>query len=97
MRRKSLQYKEEEKLILLWLEAIIAAADKNYDLACSTAKLSIWSRGYGNVRRDGQHILEGHFSNWSQKLSKNLEELLLEIDQSLILAHANPDKSDRIN
>ncbi len=91
VRKKSAQYIEETEYMLEWLEAVKAAASKDYDLACQTARLSIWARGYGNVRRGGQKNLTTIFKDWQSKLDAGIDKVSAEVDQSLLLAHANPD------
>ena len=94
LRRISSQYKEEQEHILLWLNAVTVAVKIDYDLACQTARLSIWARGYGNVRRNGQTVLNDLFKEWQQKLESDIASVSAQVDQSLLLAHANPDASD---
>ena len=79
---------------MLWLNAVGDAAKNDYDLACRTARLSIWARGYGNVRRNGQAILNDIFKEWQQNLASDIASVSAQVDQSLLLAHANPDASD---
>ena len=91
LRRRSAQYLEEQAYMLEWLEAVKAAAALDYELACQTARLSIWARGYGAVRRGGHEKLAGIFSDWSTKLEAGVDKVAADVDQSLLLAHANPD------
>ena len=91
IRKFSKQYAEEHEQIKVWLDAIKAAAGIDQHLACQTAKLSILSRGYGNVRIEGQNALTKLFDNWKNKLDLDPEKVLLEVDKTLVLAHANPD------
>ena len=82
---------EEQENILTWLGAVKEAVKTDYDLACRTAELSIWARGYGNVRRNGQKMLTNMFAGWQSKLTESVDKVAAEVDQSLLLAHANPD------
>ena len=91
LRRRSIQYVEEQENILTWLGAVKEAVKTDYDLACRTAELSIWARGYGNVRRNGQEMLTNMFAGWQSKLAESVDKVAAEVDQSLLLAHANPD------
>ena len=91
LRRRSVQYLEEQAYMLEWLEAVKAAAIKDYELACQTARLSIWARGYGAVRRGGHEKLAAIFMDWPSKLEAGLDKVAADVDQSLLLAHANPD------
>ena len=91
IRKFSKQYAEEHEQIKVWLDAVKEAAGIDHHLACQTAKLSILSRGYGNVRIEGQNALTKLFDNWKNKLDLDPEKVLLEVDKTLVLAHANPD------
>ena len=91
LRRRSAQYLEEQAYMLEWLEAVKAAAALDYELACQTARLSIWARGYGAVRRGGHEKLAAIFTDWSTKLEAGVDKVAADVDQSLLLAHANPD------
>lgn len=91
LRTRSAQYKEEQAHILAWLESVKKAASSDYDLACRAAELSVWARGYGNVRRNGLEILGALWSDWDSRLATQIDKLSAEVDQSLLLAHANPD------
>ena len=93
MRRKSTQYGEEQGYILVWLNAVKDAAVSDYDLACRTAQLSILARGYGNVRRNGHATLTMILKEWRHKLDTDIEKVSAEVDQTILLAHANPDSS----
>ena len=91
IRPKGEQFAEEQAKIEDWLDAIKAAAAVDAGLAVTTARLAIWSRGYGQVRREGQERLRAILANWNERLASNLEGLKAEADQMLILAHANPE------
>ena len=91
IRKFSKQYAEEHEQIKVWLDAVKEAAGIDHHLACQTAKLSILSRGYGNVRIEGQNALTKLFDNWKSKVDLDPEKVLLEVDKTLVLAHANPD------
>lgn len=91
IRPHGVQFAEEQEKISNWLSAVRAAATVDVSLAVTAARLAIWSRGYGDVRREGQERLQAILTNWSDRLSSNLEELKVEADQMLILAHANPE------
>ncbi len=89
-RMKSAQYLEENAAIEQWLDAVRQAADVDIDLACATANLTIWARGYGNVRRTGLKKLEDLFVNWADRLGDK-KILSAEIDQQILLAKASQD------
>lgn len=90
-RAKSTQYKEEQKIIELWLAAITASANVNEDLACQTAALAILARGYGPVRKSGLDKLISLFNDWDARLESDKNGLSIEVDQHILLAHSNPD------
>lgn len=89
-RMKSAQYLEENAAIETWLTAVKQAAAADNDLARQTAELTIWARGYGNVRRTGLAKLSGLFANWTQRL-QDKNALSAEIDQMIMLAKASQD------
>ena len=89
-RLRSAQYLKENTAIEQWLNAISAAAAVDNDLACRTADLTIWARGYGNVRRTSLNKLNDLFVNWTDRL-QDKEKLSAEIDQLLMLAKASQD------
>jgi len=99
LRSKSTQYLEEQAAIEQWLEAVgkaatidqAAAVDNN--LAIRTANLAILARGYGQVRKTGLTKLNNLFAEWSNKLSNDPAGLSAEVDQMILLAHANPDEA----
>jgi len=85
------QYAKEQKAIEQWLDAVAKAAVRDPGLALQTARLAIWARGYGDVRSNGLANLDKLFTNWDQRLETDLAGLKASVDQSLLLAHANPD------
>ncbi len=89
-RRAGSQYNEEHAAIGRWLDAIRAAAPVDMELAIQTAKAAIWARGYGMVRKEGMAALDQLLDGWTEKLS-DPAALKAAVDQSIILAHANPD------
>jgi indolepyruvate ferredoxin oxidoreductase beta subunit len=91
LRRIGRQYAHEQDAIERWLGALLAAAGRDYALACRTAELSIWARGYGEVRRRGMARLDKMFSDWSARLDSGIAALSAEVDTSLILAHGDQD------
>ena len=91
IRPSGVQYAEEQARIETWLAAIKSAAAHDVDLATSTARLAIWSRGYGQIRRDGQDRLAKLLATYGERLESDPGGLTAEVDQQLILAHANPE------
>lgn len=85
------QYAKEQRAIEQWLGAVTKAADKDPGLALQTARLAIWARGYGDVRSAGFKALADLFNDWDQRLDTDMAGLKASVDQSLLLAHANPD------
>ena len=85
------QYAKEQKAIEQWLDAVAKAAAKDPGLALQTARLAIWARGYGGVRSNGLENLDKLFTDWDHRLETDLAGLKVLVDQSLLLAHANPD------
>ena len=43
------------------------------------------------MRIEGQNALTKLFNNWKNKVDLDPEKVLLEVDKTLVLAHANPD------
>ena len=85
------QYAEEQAAIEQWLDAVTKAAAKDAGLALQTARLAIWARGYGDTRSAGLKTLAELFADWEQRLDSGLAGLKASVDQSLLLAHANPE------
>ena len=54
IRRRSLRFGEEEAAINDWLETIIAAAGRDYDLAFEIAECAQLLKGYGDTHRRGR-------------------------------------------
>ena len=99
LRSKSVQYAEEQAAIEQWLDAVIkastvdnaAAVDNN--LAIRTSNLATMARGYGRVRKTGLTKLNEFFADWHDKLASDPAGLSAEVDQLILLAHANPDET----
>lgn len=68
---------------------IAVAAD--YELACNTADLAIWARGYGDVRHRGLARLAQIFTNWSRRIAADREGLSDTVRASLAAAYSDPD------
>lgn len=90
-RRRSFGYAEEEAALQRWLEAILAAAEHDADLALDTARLAVWARGYGGVRRRGLARLARQFIDWKGRLVGDREALTEEVRASLAAARDDPD------
>ncbi len=91
LRPLSAGMKHENTLIESWLEAVVAAAPVDYDLALQLAELSVWSRGYGAVRRRGQQALRQLLENWATRLQSDRENLKKEVSSALHEVRHNPD------
>jgi len=90
-RRRSFGHAEEEAALQRWLEAVLAAAEQDADLALDTARLAVWARGYGGVRRRGLARLDHLFTNWKGRLVSDREALAAEVRSSLAAARDDPD------
>lgn len=90
-RRRTFGYAEEDAALQRWLEATLAAAEHDADLALDTARLAVWARGYGGVRRRGLAQLEHLFTNWKGRLAGDCEALAAEVRASLAAARDDPD------
>ena len=90
-RRRSFGFAEEEAALQRWLEAVFAAAEHDADLALDTARLAVWARGYGTVRRRGLARLAQQFTNWKTRLANDREALAAEVRSSLVAARDDPD------
>jgi indolepyruvate ferredoxin oxidoreductase beta subunit len=93
LRSKSAQYIEEQAAIEQWLAAVIKAAATDNYLACQTANLAILARGYGQVRKTGFSKMATLFSGWAERLTNDHAGLAAEVDQMILLAHANPEET----
>lgn len=81
----------EQKAIDKWLDAVLAVTPKDYDLACQVAELSVWARGYGEVRAHGLACLDTLLENWSLRLEQDIDGFRDEVKQSLFAARHDPD------
>tara|TARA_B100000315_G_scaffold210618_1_gene206999 strand:- start:4256 stop:5692 length:1437 start_codon:yes stop_codon:yes gene_type:complete len=93
LRSKSAQYLEEQEAIEQWLDAVAKTAAVDNDLAIRTSNLAIMARGYGRVRKTGLTKLNEIFADWHDNLASNPAGLSAGVDQSILLAHANPDEA----
>jgi indolepyruvate ferredoxin oxidoreductase beta subunit len=94
LRPFSVRNKAEQAAIARWLEAIIAAAPVHYRLACDTAELAVWARGYGEVRERGDGWLETTLEGWQDKL-RDPDGLARQVAGALEAARTDPDKACR--
>ena len=95
LRPFSVRNKAEQAAIARWLEAIIAAAPVHYRLACDTAELAVWARGYGEVRERGDGWLETTLNGWEDKL-RDPAGLAQQVARALEAARDDPDKACRV-
>jgi len=86
------RFQREQHMIERWLQSVIAAAGADYELACNTADLAIWARGYGDVRRRGFARLAKLFTDWPQRMAVNRESLSDAVRTSLAAAYSDPDE-----
>jgi indolepyruvate ferredoxin oxidoreductase beta subunit len=85
------RFKKEQRLIDAWLEAVVSAARKDYDLACLTAELAVWMRGYGDVRARGRKRLDILLRSWNERLEADPARLMKALEDSLDVARTRPD------
>jgi len=81
----------EQAAIDAWLGAVVTAAGRSYSLACATAELSVWVRGYGQVRARGRSALETRFGDWARRVESDPEGLEAEVRASIEAARNDPD------
>lgn len=90
-RRGTARFQREQEMIELWLQQVTSAAAGDYELACSTAELAIWARGYGDVRERGFARLAKIFTDWPQRIAADKEGLREAVRVSLAAACTDPD------
>ncbi len=90
-RPRSLNFAQEQRAIEGWLEATVAAAAVNYELACRMARLSVWARGYGRIRERGLCRLQETLAGWPGRLRDEPDALLRDVEASLLAAANDPD------
>lgn len=95
LRPMTARFAREQEAIDTWLAAVVAAADKDYDLACMAAELAIWSRGYGKVRERGLAEIESALQDLPRRLQRDPEALKAELERSLYIARHDPDSACR--
>jgi indolepyruvate ferredoxin oxidoreductase, beta subunit len=91
LRPMTARFAREQEAIDTWLAAVVAAAGKDYDLACMAAELAIWSRGYGKVRERGLAEIESALQDWPRRLQRDPGALKAELERSLYVARHDPD------
>lgn len=90
-RRGTARFQGEQDMIELWLQQVIAAATDDYQLACNTADLAVWARGYGDVRERGFDRLSKILKSWPQRIAADREGLRETVKASLAAAYTDPD------
>lgn len=90
-RPRSARYLEEHTVMDHWLVAVGSAAREDYDLACDTARLAVWARGYGDVRRRGLQRLNRLLTDWATIGQTDLNGVKAMVRASLRLAKEDPD------
>jgi indolepyruvate ferredoxin oxidoreductase beta subunit len=93
LRPRTLAFAQEQAAIETWLGAVTAAAAVDYDLACLTAELAVWARGYGAVRARGLDCLARVFAHWPQKLQADPQAVGAEVRAALHTARHEPDRA----
>lgn len=90
-RPRTARFRFEQDMIEHWLQSVVVAAAADYALACSTADLAIWARGYGDVRHRGLARLEQIFMDWPRRVTADKEALSDTVRSSLAAAYSDPD------
>ena len=90
-RRGMTRYTEEQAAIGRWLTAVIAAAPRNYDLACRLVDVARWVRGYGDVRDRGLSRMNALCTDWNSRLAEDPAALMTEVTRALDEAVLLPD------
>jgi len=90
LRPRTTGFAKNQQAIAMWLEAVRQAAQVNYALACDTAELAIWARGYGDVRARGMAQLTSALKDWPARLT-DVESLKKQVAVSLHAARHTPD------
>ncbi|MFQ5622022.1 MAG: indolepyruvate oxidoreductase subunit beta family protein [Paracoccaceae bacterium] len=90
-RRFTARFKHEQEMIERWLQAIGEAAAADYELACRSADLAVWVRGYGDTRRRGMRRLSELLAGWSQRVTRDRAGLNDAVGKSLVAAYSDPD------
>jgi len=90
-RPRTARYRHEQAMIARWLDSLAAAAASDYELACDTANLAVWARGYGETRRRGLTRLTRLFDDWPQRLAADPAAAGAAVKESLAAAYADPD------
>jgi indolepyruvate ferredoxin oxidoreductase beta subunit len=90
-RPRTARFQREQDLIERWLRSVTAAAAADYALACSTADLAVWARGYGDVRHRGLARLTRIFTDWPRRIAVDREALGDAVRASLAAAYSDPD------
>jgi indolepyruvate ferredoxin oxidoreductase beta subunit len=85
------RFQHEQGMIERWFDSLIAAAAIDYELACNTANLAVWARGYGETRHRGLARLTQLFDNWPQRLANDRVCLGAAVKELLAAAYSDPD------
>jgi len=90
-RPRTARFQREQDMIECWLQSVMAAAAADYALACDTADLAVWARGYGDVRHRGFVRLTRIFTDWPRRIAADSEALGEAVGASLAAAYSDPD------
>jgi indolepyruvate ferredoxin oxidoreductase beta subunit len=90
-RPRTVRFRREQDMIERWLQSVTVAAAADYALACSTADLAVWARGYGDVRHRGLARLAQFFTDWPRRIAADKEALSDAVRASLAAAYSDPD------
>ncbi len=91
LRQYTLTFAHEQAVIELWLQAVLATAARDYELALQVAETAVWARGYGEVRTRGLTHLETMLPIWIHKVVADIEIVRSEVTASLHTALHDPD------
>jgi indolepyruvate ferredoxin oxidoreductase, beta subunit len=90
-RPRTARFQREQDMIERWLQSVTVAAVADYALACDTADLAVWARGYGDVRYRGLARLKRIFTDWPRRIAADREALGDAVRASLAAAYSDPD------
>ncbi|WP_162685629.1 indolepyruvate oxidoreductase subunit beta family protein [Roseovarius amoyensis] len=86
------RYRQEQAMIGQWVDAMLAAAREDYGLACDTAELAAWVRGYGETRHRGFRHIGRMLEEFSARLAADSAALAESVRAGLEAAHSDQDR-----
>jgi len=91
-RPRTARYRQEQEMIGQWIDALTQAAEVDYALACDTAELAAWMRGYGETRERGFRRLAELLSDYTAHLRGDSAALAASVRAGLEAAHSDQDR-----